>query len=217
MKKIILVTIAIFMTVMFIGCASTNQKLMLSQIERNRLNGVITELQNMKNELYEVCDSPIITSSDYSYIERIKERARSRISWERNGGSPYSTEALREIYTKDFPENVADPWFDEFVNKKKKQETYYNNFTGKIINESNSTQKFGIMVKVDGPTRWFYFEVEPNSEKYFTIPDVGEYKNTYIAIKHPKYWYVFVAGTQEIDKEPGFAEYSRYLLGTHSL
>lgn len=132
-------------------------------------------------------------------------------------------ENIKSLYHYEYR---ADLWLEDFL--KDKTPRKHDNFTGKIINNSDKKFKIGIMSKSNGWTRWFYLEVPPHDEKYFTIPDLVKKHDTYIAIKHPEQWFIYNAG-EHLDKYINnskewlndfwntYCEYANYVFDTYSL
>ena len=114
-----------------------------------------------------------------------------------------------------------EQWLSDFLKDKVKTKQH-NTYTGKIKNDSDTILRLGLMYNAKTWSHWYYIEIPPHEEKSFAvsdlvkIPDEEKLDFTYMCIKHPKYWYLFHTGTNDIDTAT-FAAYMKYLLDNYSL
>lgn len=199
MKKIFII---LSILSLFVGCASN--KVSIKQKEERKSLEIMYAPQ--KEEFINLLNSPELTKSDW-------ENLRFLYGYCAKGNKEAGIEMSRL-------------WLEEFL--KDKTPRKHDNFTGKFINNSDKKLKIGIMSKSNSWTRWFYLEVPPHDEKYFTIPDLVKKHDTYIAIKQPEQWFIYKAG-EHLDKwidDPEewlnvfwntYCEYANYVFDTYSL
>lgn len=233
MKKITFTAILILIAGMLVGCASTanisnkNDKLKpdtyTEQIsykmgpwekalwDRFDLNGMLRnygpghhsdderEYQALKNKCFEILNSPEMSIYDWYVLRYI---------WKEN---PDYIEKFHKKY------GTRDDWFEEFL---KDKELENNNFTGKIINNSDDTMHIRLTSRRDyEPIRCFHIEIPAHEEKYFTIPDVKKLDNTRIVIEAAVSDIIFwagVLGVQSREERSNYSKYCQYVFSNYS-
>ena len=232
MKRITFTAILILMAGMLVGCASTastsnkTDKLkpdtyteqVSSQMEpweealwnRFNLSGMLCnygpghhsdderEYRALKNKCFEILNSPEMSIYDWYVLSYI---------WKEN---PFYLEKFHKKY------GTRDDWFEEFL---KDKELKNNNFTGRIINNSDNTMHIRLLSRKDyNPARCFYIEVPAYSEKQFTIPDVMKFDETHIAmqvaVSDKQFW--CEAGTQSKEARSNYAKFCQYVFSNYS-
>ena len=170
MKKIFIILSVLSL---FVGCAS-------NKVEQQKMNEIISE-ETVIRSMY--------AQYKEEFLELLNSSEFSKTDWEKLKSlyGHYMSEKLRSGEEIEF----SRLWLEEYLKDKTRK---HDNFTGKIINNSDKSLKIGIMSKSDGQTRWFYLEVLPHEEKYFTIPNLVKMHDTYIAFKNPELWYFYKVG-----------------------
>lgn len=222
MKKIILVVIAILITGIFTGCASkpiSNNDDKSFQIDESYeealwsrfvLSGMVRnygpghqadderEYKTLKNKCFEILNSQEISIYNWYVLQYI---------WKEN---PFYLEKFHKKY------GAREDWFEEFL---KDKELNNNNFTGKIINNSDDIMHIRLLSRKDyNPARSFYIEVQAHTEKYFIIPDVRELDETHIAmqvaVSNKQFWCEI--GTQSKKERSNYSKFCQYTFSNYS-
>ena len=126
----------------------------------------------------------------YHHIEgnRVEDAKRPELDY--NAPDYADTFVHKPIITKElFLENIGR--FNDTREDFTKYETERTYLSVRIINKTGEDLKLGFMSKDRSWSRWFYLNIPPYETKEFSIPDVITLGDSYIAMKHPKKWYIF--------------------------
>ena len=157
MKKLILVAVAILMTGMFVGCASTSTKSPNEKWYENytQIKKKYPSEEEIYAEIYSVLEKPVITQDDLDIIWHLPFGV---LTTDRGGIWNYPSSDL-----------TIDINPDNFV----PIETKRTDYTGRITNKTDKKVTFLIGNGNCGSynqDKWYFFDVKPGETGYFVLP-----------------------------------------------
>ena len=158
------------------------------------------EYEAFKRKVFEICNSKEISIHDWyvlKYIDII------------NHDDSYYKQFFKEF-------GSSDKWFEEILFEKNFNN---NNFTGKIINNSDDLMRIRIISRNDyNPIRCFYLEIPAHKEKEFAIPNVLQFDETRIGmeilVSEKRFWCDM--GTQSREARSNYAKFCQYCFSNYS-